>query len=58
MMLEKNLVDMDIFNGKSMPFSKVNIMMRHWKMFSREVMDTLSLEVFKVRSDEALSNLV
>lgn len=41
-----------------MPFSKVNITIRHWKMFSRGEKDVPSLDVFKARSDEALSNLV
>ncbi|KFV02425.1 hypothetical protein N339_01381, partial [Pterocles gutturalis] len=31
---------------------------RHWNRFPREVVDGLSLEVFKARLDEALSNLV
>ncbi|KFZ53048.1 hypothetical protein N321_02149, partial [Antrostomus carolinensis] len=31
---------------------------RHWNRLPREVVDAPSLEVFKVRLDEALSNLV
>ncbi|KFV21058.1 hypothetical protein N340_03424, partial [Tauraco erythrolophus] len=31
---------------------------RHWNRLSREVVDVLSLEVFKARLDEALGNLV
>ncbi|KAK4818854.1 hypothetical protein QYF61_020073 [Mycteria americana] len=31
---------------------------RHWNMFPREVVDASSLEVFKARLDEALTNLV
>ena len=31
---------------------------RHWNRLPREVVDTPSLEVFKVRLDGALSNLV
>ncbi|KFP61069.1 hypothetical protein N322_13578, partial [Cariama cristata] len=31
---------------------------RHWNRLPREVMDAPSLEVFKTRLDEALSNLV
>ncbi|KFQ92160.1 hypothetical protein Y956_05738, partial [Nipponia nippon] len=31
---------------------------RHWNRLSREVVDTLSLPVFKARLDGALSNLV
>ncbi|KFV04921.1 hypothetical protein N340_03098, partial [Tauraco erythrolophus] len=31
---------------------------RHWNRLSREVMDAPSLEVFKTRLDEALSNLI
>ncbi|KFZ69339.1 hypothetical protein N338_01278, partial [Podiceps cristatus] len=33
-------------------------MVRHWSRFPREVVDAPSLEVFKVRSDRALSNLI
>lgn len=33
-------------------------MVRYWDKLSREVVDALSLEVFKVRLDEALSKLV
>ena len=29
---------------------------RHWNRLSREVVDALSLETFKVRLDRALSN--
>ncbi|KFM08896.1 hypothetical protein AS27_05330, partial [Aptenodytes forsteri] len=32
--------------------------MRHWNRLHREVVDAPSLEVFKARLDEALSNLV
>ena len=32
--------------------------MRHWNRSPREVVDALSLEVFKARLDGALSNLV
>jgi len=32
--------------------------MRHWHRLPREVVDAPSLEVFKVRLDRALSNLV
>ena len=32
--------------------------MRHWKRLPREVVDVLSLETFKVKLDQALSNLV
>ncbi|KFQ29738.1 hypothetical protein N331_09149, partial [Merops nubicus] len=32
--------------------------MRHWNRLSREVVGDPSLEVFKARLDEALSNLV
>ena len=31
---------------------------RHWHRLPREVVDALSLEVFKVRLDGALSNLI
>jgi len=31
---------------------------RHWKRMPREVVDAPSLEVFKARLDDALSNLV
>jgi len=31
---------------------------KHWNKFLREVVDTSSLEMFKVRLDGALSNLV
>ncbi|KFV12663.1 hypothetical protein N340_01763, partial [Tauraco erythrolophus] len=31
---------------------------RHWNRFPREVVDAQSLEGFKARVDEALSNLV
>ncbi|KFW70807.1 hypothetical protein AS28_03619, partial [Pygoscelis adeliae] len=31
---------------------------RHWNRLPREVVDVPSLEVFKARLDEALSNLV
>jgi len=31
---------------------------RHWNGFPREVVNALSLEVFKARSDWALSNLL
>lgn len=31
--------------------------MMHWYRLSGEMVDALSLETFKVRSDEALSNL-
>ncbi|KFV18106.1 hypothetical protein N340_12927, partial [Tauraco erythrolophus] len=31
---------------------------RHWNRFSRGVVDAPSLEVFKARLEEALSNLV
>ncbi|KFV14489.1 hypothetical protein N340_11818, partial [Tauraco erythrolophus] len=31
---------------------------RHWNRLSREVVDAPSLEVFKARLDEALSNLI
>ncbi|KFW02234.1 hypothetical protein N326_06946, partial [Eurypyga helias] len=31
---------------------------KHWNRFSRDVVDAPSLEVFKARLDEALSNLV
>ncbi|KFZ65457.1 hypothetical protein N321_11663, partial [Antrostomus carolinensis] len=31
---------------------------RHWNRLPKETMDALSLEVFKARLDEALSNLV
>ena len=31
---------------------------RHWNRLPREVVDALSLEVFKARLDGALSNLV
>ncbi|KFQ95126.1 hypothetical protein Y956_03993, partial [Nipponia nippon] len=31
---------------------------RHWNRLPREVVDAPSLEVFKVRLDDALSNLV
>jgi len=32
--------------------------MKHWHRFPREVGDAPSLEMFKVRLDEALSNLI
>jgi len=32
--------------------------MRHWNSFPREAVGAPSLEVFKARSDRALSNLV
>ena len=31
---------------------------RHWDRLPREAVDALSLEVFKVRLDEALGNLI
>ena len=31
---------------------------RHWKRLPREIVDALSLEVFKVRLDGPLSNLI
>ncbi|KFV68444.1 hypothetical protein N307_04687, partial [Dryobates pubescens] len=31
---------------------------RHWNRLPREAVDTPSLEVFKARLDEALSNLI
>ena len=31
---------------------------KHWNRLSREVVDGPSLETFKVRLDEALSNLI
>ena len=33
-------------------------MVRHWHRVPREVVDAQSLETFKVRLDEALSNLI
>jgi len=33
-------------------------MVRHWNKLSREAVDALSLAVFKVRLDRALSNLI
>ncbi|KFZ60835.1 hypothetical protein N321_10584, partial [Antrostomus carolinensis] len=33
-------------------------MVRHWNRLPKEVVDAPSLEVFKARLDEALSNLV
>ncbi|KFW09814.1 hypothetical protein N326_02513, partial [Eurypyga helias] len=33
-------------------------MVRHWNRLPRDVVDAPSLEVFKARLDEALSNLV
>ena len=33
-------------------------LVRCWSRFSREVVDVPSLEVFKIRLDEALSNLI
>ncbi|KFV98454.1 hypothetical protein N326_11954, partial [Eurypyga helias] len=33
-------------------------MVRHWNRLPREAVDAPSLEVFKARLDEALSNLV
>jgi len=32
--------------------------LRHWSRLSREIMDVPSLDVFKVRLDGALSNLI
>jgi len=32
--------------------------MNHWNRFPREAVDAPSLQTFKVRSDEALSNVV
>lgn len=32
--------------------------MKHWNMLTREVVYTPSLQMFKVRSDRVLSNLV
>ena len=34
------------------------MVVRHWNRSPREVVDALSLEVFKARLDGALSNLV
>jgi len=34
------------------------IVVRHWHRFPREVVDAPSLEIFKVRLDGALSNLI
>jgi len=31
---------------------------KHWNRLSREVVDALPLETFKVRLDDALSNLI
>ena len=31
---------------------------RHWNRLPRDVVDVLSLETFKVRLDQALSNLI
>ena len=31
---------------------------RHWNRLPRDVVDSLSLETFRVRLDEALSNLI
>lgn len=33
-------------------------MVRHWHRLIREVVDALSLEIFKIRLDGALSNLL
>ena len=33
-------------------------MVRHWNRLPREAVDAPSLEVFKVRLDEALANLI
>jgi len=33
-------------------------MVRHWHRLLREVVDALSLEIFKIRLDGALSNLL
>jgi len=33
-------------------------LMRHWNRLLREIVDALSVEVFKARLDGALSNLV
>ncbi|KFZ57786.1 hypothetical protein N321_11290, partial [Antrostomus carolinensis] len=38
-------------------FSTVRVV-RHWHRLPKEVVDAPSLEVFKARLDEALSNLV
>ncbi|KFP53976.1 hypothetical protein N323_05634, partial [Cathartes aura] len=32
--------------------------MKHWNRLPREVVDTPSLEIFKVRLDRALTNLI
>lgn len=34
------------------------MVMRHWNRLHREVVDTLSLEIFRVRLARALSNLI
>lgn len=34
-----------------------NPLVKHWQRLPREVVDTLSLETFEVRLDQALSNL-
>ena len=33
-------------------------MARHWYRLPREVVDALSLEMYKIRLDQALSNLI
>lgn len=33
-------------------------MLKHWSMLPRDAMDAQSLEVFKVRLDGALNNLI
>ena len=39
-------------------FFTVRVVVRHWNMLPREVVDVPSLEVFKARLGGALSNLV
>ena len=47
-------VDFNWIEGKSL----LQRVVRHWNRLTREVVDTPSVETFRVRLDQALGNLV